>query len=56
MVPKGLYSDKSVTSAKNELLLETDYIREANSQERFRDLLKDDNDFFIPKVIKVITK
>jgi hypothetical protein len=57
MVPKGLYLEKSVTSAKKELLLETDYVNEAKNQIRFKKLLADDPDFIIPDVVQVtVTK
>jgi aarF domain-containing kinase len=51
MVPKGMYLDKSVEAGKRELLLETDYTREAASQMKFKQLLADEPDYIIPAVI-----
>ena len=51
LLPKGLYLDKTIANARTELGWECDYIREADSQSRFRQLLTDDADVFtVPKV------
>ncbi|KAH9872632.1 hypothetical protein J1614_005025 [Plenodomus biglobosus] len=51
LLPKGLYLDKTIANARTELGWECDYIREAESQTRFRDLLQDDTTVFtVPKV------
>lgn len=51
LLPKGLYLDKTIANARTELGWECDYIREAECQTRFRDLLQDDTDaFIVPKV------
>lgn len=51
LLPKGLYLDKTIANARTELGWECDYIREAESQIRFRDFLSDDTDVFtVPKV------
>lgn len=51
LLPKGLFLDKTIANARTELGWECDYIREAESQTRFRDYLKDDtNVFTVPKV------
>ncbi|KAF2866635.1 ubiquinone biosynthesis protein-like protein coq-8 [Massariosphaeria phaeospora] len=52
LLPKGLYLDKTIANARTELGWECDYIREAECQTRFRDLLADDTDAFtVPKVV-----
>jgi aarF domain-containing kinase len=52
LLPKGLYLDKTIANARTELGWECDYIREAECQTRFRELLADDRDaFLVPKVI-----
>lgn len=51
LLPKGLYLDKTIANARTELGWECDYLREAECQTRFRDLLQDDTDaFIVPKV------
>lgn len=51
LLPKGLYLDKTIANTRTELGWECDYIREAESQTRFRDLLQDDTTVFtVPKV------
>ncbi|OAL51027.1 ubiquinone biosynthesis protein-like protein coq-8 [Pyrenochaeta sp. DS3sAY3a] len=51
LLPKGLYLDKTIANARTELGWECDYLREAECQTRFGDLLKDDTDaFIVPKV------
>lgn len=52
LLPKGLYLDNTIKVARRELAWETDYVREANCMEKFGELLKDDEDFVVPKVIK----
>jgi len=39
-IPKGLFLDRVINTAKEELAYECDYIREAENQSRFADLLK----------------
>ncbi|KAF2787066.1 ubiquinone biosynthesis protein coq-8 [Melanomma pulvis-pyrius CBS 109.77] len=52
LLPKGLYLDKTIANARTELGWECNYIREAECQTRFRDLLADDTDVFtVPKVV-----
>lgn len=55
MLPAGMFLDQSVADARIELKWECDYIREANNVERFRDLLKDDPAFSVPKVYHEIS-
>jgi aarF domain-containing kinase len=50
LLPKGLYLDKTIANARTELAWECDYVREAECQTRFRDLLADDTEVFtVPK-------
>lgn len=51
MLPAGLFLDKTIANARVELKWECDYIREAQNLIRFRDLLKDDPVFQVPRVI-----
>jgi len=52
LLPKGLYLDKTIANARTELGWECNYIREAECQNRFREILADDTDVFtVPKVI-----
>ncbi|KAL9054138.1 MAG: hypothetical protein Q9162_004321 [Coniocarpon cinnabarinum] len=53
ILPKGLFLDKTIANARTELAWETDYIREAGYQQRFRDLLADEsNTFTVPAVVQ----
>jgi aarF domain-containing kinase len=49
-LPEGLFLDKTIENARTELKWECDYLREAQNMETFRDLLKDDPVFVVPKV------
>lgn len=49
-LPEGLFLDKTIDNARLELKWECDYLREAQSMETFRELLKDDEAFVVPKV------
>lgn len=51
MLPAGLFLDKTIANARVELKWECDYIREAQNLIRFRDLLKDDPVFTVPRVL-----
>lgn len=51
MLPKGLFLDKTIANARVELKWECDYIREAHNLIRFRELLKDDPVFEVPRVL-----
>ncbi|CAG8708778.1 37015_t:CDS:2 [Gigaspora margarita] len=55
LLPKGLYLDNTIKVARKELLWETDYIREAECVEKFQTLLKNDNNFVVPQVIKELS-
>eukprot|EP01114_Cavostelium_apophysatum_P011966 TRINITY_DN26564_c0_g1_i1.p1 TRINITY_DN26564_c0_g1~~TRINITY_DN26564_c0_g1_i1.p1 ORF type:complete len:599 (-),score=100.77 TRINITY_DN26564_c0_g1_i1:9-1805(-) len=50
LVPKGLYIEKSIAAAKEELTWETDYRREAANQIKFKQLLSNEPDFLVPAV------
>lgn len=51
ILPAGLFLDKTIANARVELKWECDYIREAQHLIRFRELLKDDDAFTVPKVL-----
>ena len=55
LVPKGAHIDKALLIAKKELAYETDYIREAESQENMRALLEGDPDFEVPVVYRELS-
>lgn len=55
MLPKGMYADKSIGNARTELKWECDFIREAKSIKRFRELLKEDPVFVVPQVYDELT-
>lgn len=50
MLPKGLFLEKSIASARVELKWECDYLREAQNIVRFGELLRDDPVFRVPRV------
>ena len=51
LLPKGLFLDKTIANARTELGWECDYVREAESQTRFRELLIHETEVFtVPKV------
>ncbi|XP_014260393.1 atypical kinase COQ8B, mitochondrial isoform X2 [Cimex lectularius] len=49
--PDGMFIDKLVEVAKKELAWEVDYLREAECTKRFKDLLSNDNSYFVPRVV-----
>lgn len=51
ILPRGLYVEEAVRVAKAELALECDYRWEAQAQQRFGVLLKDDPAFLVPDVV-----
>ena len=51
MVPKGLFIDRAVAVAKEELALECDYRWEFGAQQRFAELLKGDESFRVPACV-----
>ncbi|KAI8881818.1 ABC1-domain-containing protein [Backusella circina FSU 941] len=52
LLPKGLYLDNTIKVTKQELAWECDYIREAESAIRFKELLKDDDRYKVPGVVR----
>lgn len=50
ILPAGLFLDKTIANARTELKWECDYIREAQNLIRFRDMIKDEEAFAVPKV------
>ncbi|XP_050363525.1 protein ABC transporter 1, mitochondrial [Argentina anserina] len=51
LIPKGLYLERAMKVAKEELSRECNYELEAESQNRFRDLLSDAQGFYVPLVV-----
>jgi aarF domain-containing kinase len=52
LLPRGLFLDKTIANARTELAWECDYVREAECQTRFRELLADDTSVFtVPRVV-----
>ncbi|GAB7347858.1 hypothetical protein MBLNU459_g5388t1 [Dothideomycetes sp. NU459] len=53
LLPKGLYLDKTIANARTELGWECDYIREAESAQRFASLVADEPDtFVVPSIVQ----
>ncbi|EGC28961.1 hypothetical protein DICPUDRAFT_159516 [Dictyostelium purpureum] len=61
VVPETAYIEKSLESARKELLLETNYLNEAQNQKNFKNLLQENKnnkytkDFYVPDVIDELT-
>ncbi|KAI8867700.1 ABC1-domain-containing protein [Ramicandelaber brevisporus] len=55
LLPRGLYLENTIASARRELGWETDYLREAANIKRFRSLLESDSAFIVPKVYDELT-
>ncbi|MED6145980.1 mitochondrial chaperone [Stylosanthes scabra] len=55
LIPEGLYLDRAIKVAKEELSRECDYNLEAASQKRFRDLLSGTEGFYVPIVFDEIS-
>lgn len=51
LIPEGLYLDRAITVAKDELARECDYELEAANQRRFRELLSGTEGFYVPFVV-----
>lgn len=51
LIPEGLYLDRAMKVAKDELSRECDYVLEATNQKRFRDLLCNSEGFYVPLVV-----
>ncbi|XP_073009800.1 protein ABC transporter 1, mitochondrial [Typha latifolia] len=55
LIPKGLYLDRAIKVAKEELSRECDYLLEARNQKQFRDMLSNSEGFYVPMVIDKIS-
>ncbi|KAL4363574.1 hypothetical protein GQ457_04G029720 [Hibiscus cannabinus] len=55
LIPKGLYLDRAMKVAKEELSRECDYQLEASNQKRFRDMLSGCEGFYVPLVVDDIS-
>lgn len=55
LIPKGLYLDRAMKVAREELSRECDYELEAANQKRFRDLLSNAKEFYVPYVVDDIS-
>ncbi|XP_072954942.1 protein ABC transporter 1, mitochondrial [Typha angustifolia] len=55
LIPKGLYLDRAIKVAKEELSRECDYLLEARNQKQFRDMLSNTEGFYVPLVIDKIS-
>ncbi|KAL9233683.1 hypothetical protein vseg_008646 [Gypsophila vaccaria] len=55
LVPKGLYLDRVVEVAKEELSRECDYELEARNQKLFRNLFSDKEGFYVPLVVEELS-
>ncbi|KAI3951751.1 hypothetical protein MKW98_013809 [Papaver atlanticum] len=51
LIPKGLYLDRAMKVAKEELSLECNYELEAANQKRFHNLISDTEGFYVPMVV-----
>lgn len=48
LLPEGLFLEQAATVARRELSWEVDYVREAESSTRFKNLLKNNDNYFVP--------
>ncbi|GAB4853422.1 mitochondrial chaperone [Ancistrocladus abbreviatus] len=55
LIPKGLYLDRAIKVAKEELARECDYEIEAMNQKRFRDMLSSTEGFYVPFVVEELS-
>jgi aarF domain-containing kinase len=55
ILPRGLFFDALVDHSREDLIKECNYVLEAENQEKFSELLKNDPGFYIPKVYKEIS-
>ncbi|KAK1277109.1 hypothetical protein QJS04_geneDACA015763 [Acorus gramineus] len=55
LIPKGMFLDRAIKVAKEELSRECDYELEAKNQTRFRELLSNMEGFYVPMVIDGIS-
>jgi aarF domain-containing kinase len=50
--PKGLYIDDLIKNIGNELRMECDYIQEGEKQMLFKNLLKENKNYYVPEIVK----
>lgn len=50
LLPKGMYLERTLEVTKSELILETDYLYEANAQIRMKELLEPYPSYYVPTV------
>ncbi|KAH7678526.1 Cadmium-transporting ATPase protein [Dioscorea alata] len=55
LIPKGLFLDRAIKVAKEELARECDYLLEAANQKHFRELLANSEGYYVPMVIDDIS-
>ncbi|CAL4963884.1 unnamed protein product [Urochloa decumbens] len=55
LIPKGLFLDRAMKVAKQELARECDYVLEASNQKRYKELLSDSDGYYVPKVIEQLS-
>lgn len=54
-LPKGLYIENLIQSARHDLALEVDYLNEAKQSVRFRKLMNNEKGYVVPEVIEGLT-
>ena len=54
-LPKGLYIENLIQSARHDLALEVDYLNEAVQSKKFRKLVENENDLVVPQIIDELT-
>lgn len=55
LIPEGLFLDRAIKVAKEELARECDYLLEARNQKKFRELVSNSEGFYVPIVIDEIS-
>lgn len=55
ILPRGLFADALVENSREDLVNECNYLLEAQNQMKFAELLKNDKNFFVPKVFKEVS-
>lgn len=54
-LPKGLYIENLIQSARHDLALEVDYLNEARQSKKFRQLIHSDSAYVVPEVIEELS-
>lgn len=54
-LPKGLYIENLIQSARHDLALEVDYLNEACQSKKFHQLIKSDKGYVVPEVIEELS-